>query len=261
MITEHGLVTHRTCSICDVEKPIDDFYRQAGGRAGRMSHCIACNNRRPPTVTRIVRNRARSRAMALLVQAHEGEFARLYERQFQVARAEHEALQQAAAGNPDAEHARLRPGPVRAGETKIDRLDVARCQRCLTHHDAEHECPDCGGITPATAPAEKPWEVREWATDNGIDVPTRGPLPDRIMAAFRTARAEEMAEDPMFDESAVLRRLGGDRNVPLTRADRVEVVRRARSAGWTYRDLEQRAGVTKPERYLTPADPSGGVAS
>lgn len=56
---------------------------------------------------------------------------------------------------------------------------------------------------------------------------------------------------PGFDEAAVTRRLGGDRSTPVTKADRIEIVRRARAAGWSYLDLERRAGINKPDRYLT----------
>ena len=52
-----------------------------------------------------------------------------------------------------------------------------------------------------------------------------------------------------IDEMAVERRLAGDR-VPITKAERVEVVRRARKAGWSFLDIEHRAGVPKPERYI-----------
>lgn len=63
-----------------------------------------------------------------------------------------------------------------------------------------------------------------------------------------------------FDEAAVLRRLNGDRAGALTKTDRIEVVRRARERGWSLRDIERRAGITKPERYLT-HDDEGAVAS
>ncbi len=41
-----------------------------------------------------------------------------------------------------------RPGPKRGAERTVDRLDVARCQLCHTHHDADHECQSCGEATP-----------------------------------------------------------------------------------------------------------------
>lgn len=58
-----------------------------------------------------------------------------------------------------------------------------------------------------------------------------------------------------YDEAAVVRRLSGDRDGVLTRADRVEIVRRARALGWTNRDLAEVAGVSRPDRYTrTSAD-------
>jgi transcriptional regulator with XRE-family HTH domain len=56
-----------------------------------------------------------------------------------------------------------------------------------------------------------------------------------------------------YDEAAVTRRLDGDRGVSINKADRIEVVRRARAWGWTFLDIERRAGIPKPERYITRA--------
>lgn len=53
-----------------------------------------------------------------------------------------------------------------------------------------------------------------------------------------------------YDESAVNRRLSGDRSVPLTKDDRIEVVRRARELGWSLLEITHRAGISKPERYI-----------
>lgn len=53
-----------------------------------------------------------------------------------------------------------------------------------------------------------------------------------------------------YDEAAVTRRLSGDRTAALTKADRLEVVRRARELGWSYLDIERRAGIPKAERYI-----------
>lgn len=236
----------RLCSQCGAEKPLDDFYEQAKGRDGRMAHCIACNNDRPPTEARIIRQRARHRATARLLEEHRDEFTRLLEEETVKARTEHARLAEkaAATGNDDAAIARLRPGQKRRTEQDAaDRLDVARCRSCHTHHDAEHECPSCGDTTPSRPiTATKPWEIREWAQEQGIEVPTRGPIPRSVQVAFEAAA---------YDEAAVLRRLDGDLSVPLTKADRLEIVRRARLAGWSLLDLEHRAGIPKAERYIT----------
>jgi transcriptional regulator with XRE-family HTH domain len=57
-------------------------------------------------------------------------------------------------------------------------------------------------------------------------------------------------ESAGYDEAAVLRRLAGDRNLRVTRAERIEIVRRARALGWSYLDIEARTGINKPERYI-----------
>ena len=60
-----------------------------------------------------------------------------------------------------------------------------------------------------------------------------------------------LVEDaPAYDEAAVERRMNGDRTAALTKADRIEIVRRARELGWSHRDIEHRTGLTKVERYL-----------
>lgn len=64
--------------------------------------------------------------------------------------AEHErvAAEAAARGQSDAPVARLKTGPKRREQTDVvERLDVARCPKCHTHHDAGHLCPNCGTDT------------------------------------------------------------------------------------------------------------------
>lgn len=70
---------------------------------------------------------------------------------------------------------------------------------------------------------------------------------------------DDLEADPTYDEAAVERRLGGDRSARLTKAERVEIVRRARDAGWSYSQIEARTGINKPERYIHPA-PTGDAA-
>lgn len=36
----------KTCTKCGVPKNIDDFYKQAGGKYGRMGHCKMCHNKK-----------------------------------------------------------------------------------------------------------------------------------------------------------------------------------------------------------------------
>lgn len=140
----------KTCSKCEQTKPLNDFYASKQVLSGLASICIACNNSRPITPTRMVRNRARNRAYVVLAERHAGEFEQIMTAELSRAQKEHELIQSAAAGRPDAVTARLRPGPKRNGESVIDRLDVARCPACHTHHDADHECPSCGTVTQPT---------------------------------------------------------------------------------------------------------------
>lgn len=189
--------TSKTCTNCDESKPLGEFYPDDSNRDGRGSWCRACNNRRQPTQARMLRNRARNRASAALIHAHADEFARLFADELQRAEAEHQRLvaQAAADGRPDAAVARLKPGPKRQDETDtVQRLDVARCPSCHTHHDDKHVCPNCGDETPATPDRVKPYMIRAWATEQGMaPIPTRGPLPARIVAAYHEARNQEQA--------------------------------------------------------------------
>lgn len=91
--------------------------------------------------------------------------------------------------------------------------------------------------------------TRGWAASNGwppplawegIDIDDPAAVPDRGAPT-----------DDQVDEVVVLRALDGDRAIHLTRAERFELVARARARGWTLRDIEQRTSITKPERYLT----------
>lgn len=54
------------------------------------------------------------------------------------------------------------------------------------------------------------------------------------------------------DEVAVLRAVHGDRTVNLTKAERAEVSRRLRAAGWTFAAIEAHTGL-KADRYLEAA--------
>jgi ribosomal protein L32 len=195
-------VETRQCSMCDKVKPLaTDFYKHPAGRDGYAAACVACvNTPRTPSVNRLVRSRARGRAYQLLAERHRAEFTALLEEQTVIAAAEHEQVAAKAreAGNPDADVARIKRGPKRQHEaSKLDRVDVARCPSCRTHHDAAHECPSCGTETPeqphnptlAGRPV-KPWQIREWAYIQGVDCPPRGPVPRRVVEAF--ARAHRM---------------------------------------------------------------------
>lgn len=185
----------KACTNCQETKPLGEFYPDDNNRDGRASWCRTCNNRRQPTQTRMLRNRARNRASAALVKAHPDEFERLYAIEFQKAEVEHQRLVTAAAGRPDADVARLKPGPKRSDEDDVtQRLDVARCPSCHTHHDDKHVCPNCGDETPAEPEQIKPYMIRAWAVAEGLGpVPSRGPLPARIVAAYHDAHQDQAA--------------------------------------------------------------------
>jgi ribosomal protein L32 len=184
----------RTCSRCGADKPLEEFYLQEAGRGGRMSQCRTCNNSRRPTASRLVRNRARSRAYAVLAERHPTEYAGLLEQETVKAQAEHDRItaEAAAKGNHDATTARIKPGPKRQGETStVERIDVARCPNCQTHHQADHQCPGCGAFTPREPSNPtllgKPtpaWVIREWAFLNDVSCAPRGPIPKDVVARF-----------------------------------------------------------------------------
>lgn len=279
-------VETRICSACVTEKPLTDYYRQSTGVGGYMSQCTACNNSRPPTATRLVRNRARGRAFQLLADRHPEEFAQLLEEETVKAAREHEEIQRAAAakGAHDANVARIKPGPKRKSvpgkvieQNSLERLDVARCPHCQTHHDADHQCPGCGGFTPKEPSTPvlmgkptPPFVIREWAYRNGISCAPRGPIPKdvlvryaqahrRLLIAAEPADGDNSDDTPAYDEAIVSRALSGDRTVwtGQNHLERVEVVRRARKRGMSLRDIERITGITKPERYL---QSDGGAA-
>jgi len=152
----------RKCTACGQLKPVDEFYRRhRDGRTSKICpRCRDCDNTRTRSRTeaRVVRVRARHRAVADLIANHRAEFDALLERHALAARAEASALATAAAQqhadsadhhphatpHPAEELPRLRPGPRRPGQTVTERLDVARCAQCVKHHDRGHTCPNCG---------------------------------------------------------------------------------------------------------------------
>lgn len=199
--------THKTCTQCGQTKPMAEFYEQAGGKYGREAACRDCKTQtRSITPNRVVRNRARHRAVAALIDRHRDEFAQLMAAELTTAQAEHEELTAAAAerGQDDAAVARLRPGPKRREQTSgVERLDVARCPHCIKHHDRGHVCAKCG-----SAPA----------------------------AALR------LPDDGDFDEIAIERAMNGDA-VRLTASERLEVVRRLVEQGRSDADIARRLHV------------------
>jgi len=217
----------RTCNKCGQSKPLTEFYINGPSKGGRMGVCRDCNNRaRRLTAAKVIRNRATMRTYRALAQRHRDEYDRLLADELEKARAEHAAVQAAAAarGNDDADIARLKPGPLSQdlGETStLERLDVARCPSCHQHHDRGHACPTCGeDTTEPTSDAKRPRDVD-------------------------------------IDWAVVERRLAGDKSVPMNTGERREIVARARARGMSLLDITHLTGIGKPERYLPD---QGGVA-
>lgn len=170
-----------------------------------------CRNTPEQRRYQLVYQRARGRAVTALIAAHEAEWEHLFAAKRAEVQAEVDAVDEAGADHYGTEPTRLKTGRRKQGQTVVDRIDVARCPHCIKHHDRGHACPKCGA-----APTQK------------------------------TGRRD----DGVFDEVAIQRRMDGDKDIPLTKPERTELVRRCRKAGWSYRDIEALAGVPKAERYI-----------
>lgn len=52
----------KTCSKCDISKPLDEFHKGKGGKYGRRSDCIECNNKKSINYYRNHREESEERA-------------------------------------------------------------------------------------------------------------------------------------------------------------------------------------------------------
>jgi hypothetical protein len=104
--------------------------------------------------TQLVFNRARNRARALLVKAHQAEYDALLAHELEVAEAEQQRLEQLA---PAPGPVKLKGGRKADGETIEQRIrtDVGTCPQCIGFHDAGHTCLSCGA-PPALPPRKTP---------------------------------------------------------------------------------------------------------
>lgn len=153
-----------------------------------------------PTLPRLVDQRARRRATQELMKRHRAEFDGLLAQFRLEAAAEAEELARVAAANraqrpsPSEHHAstpepvaddppRLMPGARLAGQSALDRIDVARCSVCAKSHDRNHVCTKCGSLPPLTLPEQFAEVAR--LTDAGTDVEqvsrTLRIAPDRVL--------------------------------------------------------------------------------
>lgn len=153
------------CTTCERDLPGTDFYwawNRRDRRWQRDSRCKDCHNATSNANSRakVINRRARQRATALLLEEYPERFAELLERERKVAAMEYDLLNDPDAG--EAGYQRLRPGARRAGQTVMERLDVARCTICHTHHDRGHVCPKCGAATVEEIPTEEAEEEINW---------------------------------------------------------------------------------------------------
>jgi hypothetical protein len=140
----------RRCSTCQQDKPLEEFHCDARASDGRTTTCKKCVSAKPykPTLLRVVKTRARKRALAELARRHPDEFRVLLREHETTAMQEAEKI----AADPRArrvyrgssEPVRLRRGRPAEGETLADRIDVGRCPQCIRYHDSGHVCANCG---------------------------------------------------------------------------------------------------------------------
>lgn len=160
----------KLCTKCDVEKPLTDYYPDSDAKDGRRSACRRCMNAAQATGSKVVRNRARHRAIAELVKRHEDEFSDLLSLYLHEAAQEAQALAQTpeAAAHYSSTPVRLRPGARQPGQKPGDRIDVARCPHCVKHHDRGHVCPSCGAVPHTTVAVPDDGEVDEIAVERAM---------------------------------------------------------------------------------------------
>jgi hypothetical protein len=151
----------KVCTGCHVEKPITEFYRHNDRGTKVCPRCRDCDNARPRTrsANRVLRVRARHRAVAALVERHAAEFRELLEYYVKIVDQEARQLAVAAADTFETNghgHTpsmpRIKRGPRRKGQELVERLDVARCPQCVGYHDRGHRCAECGA-EPQAVPA------------------------------------------------------------------------------------------------------------
>jgi hypothetical protein len=184
--------TTKVCTKCSQSKPLTDYYSHPSTADRHSPVCKKCDSARGRKTTgpKINRQRARHRAIAILVQRHEDEFRDLMDLQLAEVAEEAEAL----AADPQAkkhykdEPVRLRPGKRMPGEKAGDRIDVARCPHCIKHHDRGHVCTRCGAAPAATLRLPDDGHLDEIAVERAMHGdPVRLTEPERVEAVRRLA--------------------------------------------------------------------------
>lgn len=141
---EVGEVTKK-CPNCGEAKPCTEryFYRDKNSSDGLMSWCKTCDNARPrpQTRNRLIRVRARNRAMQRLIDLHPEQFAALYESERADAIEEDERLSADPENSArfDGAAIRLRKGRRRTDEdSDVARVDENWCLTCSAYHSRGH---------------------------------------------------------------------------------------------------------------------------
>lgn len=139
---------NRACRECGKALPESEFY--GNGKGGLMIRCKTCDNgrERKQSQAQIIRRRARQRAAAALVKAHQAEFDHLVEFFTEHAQTELDVLDDMERASPE-EPTRLRPGRRRQTDAVVDRVnalwvEVGKCSECSHHHGHGHACMNCG---------------------------------------------------------------------------------------------------------------------
>ena len=123
-----------------------------------MTNPTTCRDTAQGRRYQLIYQRARGRAVARLIRAHQDEYDALLADEKQHAQAEADALDLTATQQGEKhgdEPARLKSGRKARGQTVLDRIDVGRCPHCIKHHDAGHKCAVCGA-----KPGDKPTPPR-----------------------------------------------------------------------------------------------------
>lgn len=139
------------------------------------------------TPTRVIANRARHRAVALLVEAHHQEFEDLLAKEKDLAKTEFYLLQSMSEGE---DLVRLSTGPRKLDQPNV-RIEVGICRRCHRLHDDGHHCPHCGWQAKAT----------DYVYQDSVTAQSQQPLRRRPTPSVRTR--ETAATDRLTDVAVI----------------------------------------------------------
>lgn len=139
----------KTCPKCKEVKEATrrNFYADKNSRDQLSCWCKLCIDAVPKgqTRTRVLRNRARHRAVQMLVERHREEFQEIYEecRAMAVEEDERLTMDPENAARFDGQTVRLKTGRRRIGEQPGPKVDQDWCAKCKVYHAKDHQCPTC----------------------------------------------------------------------------------------------------------------------